>query len=162
MEKKSEKLIMTILTIVLGILFIVFKNDIIGITMTVLGIALIVSAVVDLVNKEIVPCVIKAVVGVVVIVFGWTLMSAALYIMAALLLIYGILNLYQTIKNRHLFIDTTSKVLKCVEPVLCIVIGLCLLFNQGGTIEWVFILSGVFFIVEGIISLLQYFKEKDK
>ena len=105
MEKKPEKLIGAILTVALGVLFMVFKNDIIGITMTLIGVALIVSAIVDLIHKQVTPCVIKAVVGVVVIVFGWTLMSAALYIMAALLLIYGILLLCQTIKQRHLFID---------------------------------------------------------
>ena len=162
MEKKPEKLIGAILTVALGVLFMVCKNDIIGITMTLIGVALIVSAIVDLIHKQVTPCVIKAVVGVVVIVFGWTLMSAALYIMAALLLIYGILLLYQTIKQRHLFIDTTSKMLKYVEPILCVIIAFCLLFNQGGSIEWVFILSGIFFIVEGIISLIQYFKETDR
>lgn len=158
MEKKSEQLIQAILTIVLGVLFMVFKSDIIGIAMTVLGVALIISAVVDLVHKQVAPCVIKAVVGVVIIVFGWTLMSAALYIMAALLLIYGILLLYQTIKDNKR-IENADKILRFVKPILYIVISVCLLFNQGGTIAWVFILSGVFFIVEGIISLVQYSKE---
>ena len=159
MEKKSDKLVYAILTIVLGILFIVFKNDIIGIAMTILGVALIISAILDLVHKQIAPCVIKAVVGVVIIVFGWTLMSAALYVMAALVLIYGILLLYQTIKNYKEIPEISDKVLSFVKPILLTAIGICLLFNQGGTIAWVFILSGVFFIVEGIISLIQYFKE---
>lgn len=158
MEKNSEKLLQAILTIVLGVLFIVFKSDIIGIALTVLGIALIISAIIDLVHKQVTPCVIKAVVGVVIIVFGWTLMSAALYIMAALLLIYGILLLYQMIKENKARVESADKALGFIKPVLYIVSAVCLLFNQGGTIEWVFILSGVFFIVEGIISLIQYFK----
>ena len=157
MEKKSEQLIQAILTIALGVLFMVFKSDIIGIAMTVLGVALIISAVVDLVHKQVAPCVIKAVVGVVIIVFGWTLMNAALYIMAALLLIYGILLLYQTIKDKER-VENADKILRFVKPILYIVISVCLLFNQGGTIAWVFILSGIFFIVEGIISLVQYLK----
>ena len=157
MEKKSEHLIQAILTIALGVLFMVFKSDIIGIAMTVLGVALIISAVVDLVHKQVAPCVIKAVVGVVIIVFGWTLMNAALYIMAALLLIYGILLLYQTIKDKER-VENADKILRFVKPILYIVISVCLLFNQGGTIAWVFILSGIFFIVEGIISLVQYLK----
>ena len=161
MEKNSEKLLQAILTIVLGVLFIVFKNDIIGITMTILGIALIISAIIDLVHKQVAPCVIKAVVGVVIIVFGWTLMSAALYIMAALLLIYGILLLYQMIKENKERIENADKALGFIKPILYIVSAVCLLFNQGGTIEWVFILSGLFFVVEGIISLVQYFKGLD-
>lgn len=157
MEKKSTQLIQAILTITLGVLFMVFKSDIIGIAMTVLGVALIISAVVDLAHKQVAPCVIKAVVGVVIIVFGWTLMSAALYIMAALLLIYGILLLYQTIKDKER-VENADKILRFVKPIIYIVISVCLLFNQGGTIAWVFILSGIFFIVEGIISLVQYLK----
>lgn len=162
MEKKSQKLLYAILTIVLGILFIVFKNDIIGVAMTILGVALIISAILDLVHKQIAPCVIKAVVGIVIIVFGWTLMSAALYVMAALVLIYGILLLYQTIKNYKEIPEISDKVLSFVKPIVLTVIGICLLFNQGGTIAWVFILSGGFFIVEGIISLIQYFKEMEE
>ncbi len=154
MNKKSESLIFAILMIVLGVLFIAFKSNIIGITMTVFGVALIVSAIIDLIQKNVVPGVIKAVVGVVVIVFGWAFVSVALYIMAALILIYGILCLYQTIKSNKTM-DKRSKIINYVDSILFIVIGLCLLFNQGGTISLVFIIAGVFLIINGILALLQ-------
>lgn len=160
MEKKNNQLISAIITIAIGLLFIVCKNDIIGITMTVFGVALIVSAVFDFVHKQIVPGVVKSVVGVVVIIFGWTLMSAALYIMAALLLIYGLLLLYAAIQNRGLISDKVDKVLSFVQPSVYIFVGICLLFNQGGTIDWVFILSGIFLVIEGIVALVQYLKKK--
>lgn len=156
MDKKSENLVFSVLMIVLGVLFIVYKNGVIGIAMTVFGVALIVSAILDLMHKDIVPCVVKAVIGVVVIIFGWTLVSAAIYIMAALLLIYGILRLYLAIKNRTL-LDTKSKIINYVDCALYIIIGICLLFNQGGTIDWIFILSGVFLIINGVLALIQSF-----
>lgn len=160
MERKNNQLVSAIVAIALGVLFIVCKNDIIGITMTVLGAALIVSAVFDFVHKQIVPGVVKSVVGVVVIVFGWTLMSAALYVMAALLLIYGLLLLYVVIQNRGRISNKLDKILSFVEPSVYIFVGICLLFNQGGTIEWIFVLSGVFLMIEGVIALVQYLKTK--
>lgn len=160
MEKKTNQLISAIITIAIGVLFIVCKNDIIGITMTVFGAALIVSAVFDFVQKQIALGIVKSVVGVVVIVFGWNLMSAALYIMAALLLIYGLLLLYAVIQNKGRISDKLDKILSFVKPSVYIFVGICLLFNQGGTIAWIFIVSGIFLMIEGIIALVQYLREK--
>lgn len=96
--KVSEKIISAILTLVLGILFIVLKGQVVSIAMTILGVLLIVLGIMNLTTKLVAPGVVKIVVGALVILFGWVLVSAALYILAALLLIFGILQLYAQIK----------------------------------------------------------------
>lgn len=153
-DKKSENLTFAVLAIVLGLLFIIFKSAIISLTMTVFGILLIVSGVLDLMKKAVTGGVIKVVAGVVIIVFGWTLLTAALYVLAALLLIFGIIELYNTIRRRK-SLGKTEFTMYAVEYALFIAIGVCLLFNQVGAIDWIFIVSGIVLIVDGLLALAQ-------
>lgn len=157
MKNKTERLAYAVLTIVIGMLFVIFKSRIIGIVATLLGIALIISAVNDIVKKRVVPFIIKGVLGIFVIVFGWSLMSAALYVFAVLLLIYGIILMYLTVKNNR-GVELSDKILNYINPVLCSLTGFFLLFNQNGTISWIFVFCGVLLVIEGIIALVQYCK----
>ena len=86
--KLSSNLITAILTIALGVLLAVFKEGIIGIAMTVLGVGLIIWAIIDLIDKKMEPAIIKAVAGVAVILLGWLVASIVLFVFAGLLLIY--------------------------------------------------------------------------
>ena len=152
---KKDLLLSSLVTIVLGIWFLIFKGGVVSIAMTVFGVLLIVLGILDLVDKKVVPAVVKIVLGVVVIVFGWALVSAVLYILGALLLILGILMLID-LSNEKLKGKSVFEVLmKILIPALLIVTALCLFFNQGGTLDWVFIVSGVVLIVEGIVMLID-------
>lgn len=153
--QSRNQLVAAILMTVLGILFIVLKNDVISIGLTVLGVMLIVQAIIDIVNRQYVPAVIKAVIGIIVILLGWVFVKVAIYIMAAVLLIYAILQLIMVIRLLSSAKNVLVKALGFVQPVIYIVISCCLLFNQGGTIAWMFILSGIFLIIQGIIALIQ-------
>ena len=159
-KQVPNNLIMAIATVVLGVLFIVLKGEVISIAMTVLGVALIVAAVIDFVNKKLTEGVIKAVLGAVVIICGWAFVKVALYIMAAVLLIYGILQLIEAIKATGKKSKVLNTVWRLVEPVLTIIIAVCLIFNQGGAVEWLFIVAGVILIIEGMVSLINYLKAK--
>lgn len=151
--KTSEKVISALLTILLGVMFIVMKQEVISVAMTVFGVVLIVLGIMNFIDKEVVPAVIKIVLGALIIVFGWVLVSAVLYIVAALLLIYGILLLYSRIKLRVK--GWRQMLFAYAEPVVFIVISFFLFFNQGGTLAWVFIVSGIFTVVEGILMLID-------
>lgn len=151
--KITSSLITAILTIVIGVLFVALKGGVIGIAMTVLGVGLIVWAVLDIIDKNNTPGIIKLVVGIVVIVFGWTLASIVLYVMAALLLVYAIYQLYELVTNK------VKDVVKFIEPGVMALIAILLLFNQGGTIAWVFIVTGIFLIVEGALALINFIKK---
>ena len=155
--KKTEKIIAAALTIALGVMLIVLKADVISIGMTVLGVALIVFGVLDFINKMIPPGVVKSVIGVVVIICGWAFVHAALYVLAALLLIAGILLLYEKIKNRACGVNLFYTICEYALPTVCIIIGSLFLFNQGKTVNWVFILGGIFTVVEGGLILVDAF-----
>ncbi|MBQ7236722.1 MAG: DUF308 domain-containing protein [Clostridia bacterium] len=151
--KITSNLITAILTIVIGVLFVALKGGVIGIAMTVLGVGLIVWAVLDIIDKNNTSGIIKLVAGIVVIVFGWTLASIVLYVMAALLLVYAIYQLYELVTNK------VKDVVKFIEPGVMALIAILLLFNQGGTIAWVFIVAGIFLIVEGALALINCIKK---
>jgi hypothetical protein len=149
--KKTEKLIAALLTIALCVLFLVLKGGVINVAMTVLGVALIVLGVLDFAAKNVPLGVIKAIVGVLVIVFGWFLEIAVLYIVGGLLLVVGVLGIFELCKHKVGF-KGVDALLQYVKPLICILIGV-LLFLSG--FDWVFIIVGVVTVVEGGILLID-------
>jgi hypothetical protein len=75
--------------------------------------------------------------------------------MAAVLLIYAILMLIEVIKALPSTKTLLAKIVGFIQPVGYLVVALCLLFNQGGTVDWVFILAGIFFIVQAALALVD-------
>lgn len=159
---KSDKILTALLTVVIGVLFIILKGGVISIAMTVLGAVLIVSAVIDLIHGHFVFAAVKAVIGILVIVFGWTLVSAVLYIFAALMLVYGVTQIAYMLKYKVTGFSAVDTLFKYADPVLAIVIAIFLLFNQGGTINWIFIVVGIALIVEGVIAFVNSFTKSKK
>lgn len=145
-----NNLMMSVVMIALGILFTIMKGGVIGVAIWVLGIALIVAAVLDLLTKDLTSCVVKAVIGVLVLVFGGLFADVAIYILAAVLLIYGILEVVNAFKSKQ------KGLLKFVEPVLTVVVAILLFVNR---FDWLFIVIGIVFIVEGVIGLINFLKK---
>lgn len=157
--KKTEKIISALLTIALGVLLIVLKGSIVSILMTVLGLGLIAFGIADLCYKRVPPAVIKLVVGAIVIICGWAIVEAVLYVVAAVLLIAGILLLYEKIKNRERCVTLWQTLCQYAVPTIFLVIGALLLFNQGNTVNWVFVISGSFTVLEGGLLLVNAFSD---
>ena len=154
---KSEKVISAIFTIALGVLLIVMKGEMISVFMTVFGVALIVLGVIELLQKNLSPAVVKIVFGGVIIFFGWTIVTAVVYILAAILLIVGILAMYDCVRYKLKCLSKTEILLELAIPTLCILIGLSLFFNEW---EWIFVFVGVLTITEGGLILAAAMKER--
>lgn len=150
----GNKLLSSLLLILIGIMFIILKGEVISIALSIIGIGLIISAIMDYTKKRVTPAIIELIMGIIVIVFGWTLLSAAIIILAALILIYGIFQLYTILQYKR------KSLIYFIEPILTIIVALCLLFNKGGTINFVFIISGICLIADGLISLAYTLKSK--
>lgn len=145
---------------IFGILLIVMQDNFIGILMTIAGLALIVLGVVNIFQRFIPPAVVKIVSGVLLIVCGWVLVEAVLYVISALLLIGGILLLYDKIRKRVLCTSLWQTVLEYALPSVCILIGGLLLFHQALAIEIIFIISGSLTLIEGGLLLAEVFIEE--
>lgn len=158
--KKSEKIIGAVLTMVVGVLLIAMKDNFIGILMSIAGICLIVLGVIDLINGEVPPAIVKFVVGALVIICGWVLVEAVLYIVSAILLIFGILFLYDMLKKKYACDTPFHTALSYAVPVLCVLIGGVLLLHQALAIELIFIVSGILALIEGGLLLFNALNEE--
>lgn len=152
--KDMNKSVLAVLYIILGILFICMKGDVISLAMTLVGIALLLSSLPDFKNKALTPAIIKAVAGVCIIVFGWAFVSLALYVLAVILILQGGMQLWTLLKGSRPA-GGAQQILAYVMPAASLLAGICLLFNQGGTISWVFILTGILLLVEGVSALVK-------
>ena len=153
--KKSEKITAAILTMVVGVLLILMKDNFIGVLMSVIGLGLIVFGIVDVIENAIPPAVIKIVGGVLTIVCGWWLVEAVLYVLSAVLLICGILLLYDKIKRKIWCDSFLTAVCEYAVSVVCIAVGILLLFHQNLTVNFIFVSSGLLTLIVGGIMLFD-------
>ncbi len=151
--RKQNGWLYALASIVIGILFVWLRGGVVSIAMTVLGVALVAYGVEDLLKHRTVTGVVKLVLGIAILVCGWVFLSVALYIMAALLLVYGLLELFAffRIKQR----PALDILVGLGGPVICLAVAACLFFNQGGAIDWVFLVSGILLIVQGVLDLTK-------
>ncbi len=157
--KKSEKIIAAILTMVVGVLLIALKGKFIGVVATVVGVSLIVLGIVDIFNGGIPPAVIKIVVGVLIIVCGFAVVRAVVYVICAALLIFGVLLLYDKLKNGVRCDETPQKICEIAMPSVCILIGVLLLFHNLKLMNIIFTFCGILALIEGGLILFNAFGE---
>lgn len=158
---KKNDLISALFMAVLGVLFIILKKNVVGISMTVFGALFIIFAIISLISKRYTVAAVQAIIGALIIVLGWVLVDIALFIFAILLLLFGILQLVGAIQGLSQSNGILAKIIGFAKSAICIALAIFLLINNGAVVEWVFIIAGIFFILEGVISLINYFAIKD-
>jgi uncharacterized membrane protein HdeD (DUF308 family) len=152
-SNKSNELLTAIALILIGGLFIIYKGEVISIAMSLIGITLVVLGIIDILRARVFSGVVKLVFAALVVLAGWLFVTLALYVLGAFLLIAGITQLIAISKLKIKKL-TLPAVMHIAQPVIYILVAICLFFNQGGAISWVFILSGVFLILDGIAGII--------
>ena len=155
--KKSEKIIGAIVTTLIGVFLIVLQDNFVGFLMTLVGIVLIAFGIVDIFHHFVPPAVIKIVSGTLIIVCGWVLVEAVLYLASAMLLIFGILLLYDKLKKGIVCDSWLITLVEYALPVFCIAVGALFLFHQAFAIELVFIIAGIITVLEGVAQWIDAF-----
>lgn len=140
-------------SILLGILLIVMKGKIITAAITLLAVFVIVGAIMDFVAGLVNYGIVKSVAGICILVFGWVFASLAFYILAAGIIIMGLLQISSIKKTMPVNLTAGERFQEYFRPGLMVAAGVCLLFNQSGTIAWVFIVTGVLLVVNGVMAL---------
>ncbi len=158
--KKTSQLISAIMTLVLGILFLILKDGVIGIAITVFGVVLIITAILELFRKNFVSGILKAVLGIAVLTVGWLLLDIAMLVIGIVLLVYGILELIKRIvaifkKQNGKFWAT---VIGFINPIVCIIAAAALIW--GNFLDTAIIVAGVLLIVDGLLALIEALASK--
>ena len=153
MAKKKlndQAIINAIALIVLGILFCIFRAGMINALLTIVGVVLIGLGVYDIVKKNYIPAVIEIILGIAVIVCGWTILDIALLVLGIGLVIYSVYQIVMIAK------DFKKKGwMALIKPIITLIIGVFLIVAKWFLVDWVFIVIGVIFIINGIMALLQ-------
>lgn len=152
-KSKKEALVTALSLIAVGVLFIVFKSEIINLALSVIGGFLVVWGIINVLNKLFYNGIVKIVFGALVLVAGWLFIQIALYLLGAFLLISGASELYRIFKNKIKKV-TISFIARIIQPVIYVMVAICLFFNQGGALSWVFIVSGIFLVLDGLVALV--------
>ena len=151
-KKKAAKLklstsnILTCLVYaVIGVLLCIFKGGSLNILMTVVGALLVVLGLVDLIkNKQVGKGLIEALLGAAIIVCGWLVVDLVLLILGVVLIVKGVMEI---VKNRKAgFVANLSS-------IMLLVIGVLLVVANWVLLDFMFIIAGVIFIVNGVLAL---------
>ena len=141
-------------SILLGILLIIMKGKIITAAITILAVFVIIGAIADFMAGLTNIGIMKAVAGVCILVFGWIFASLAFYILAAGIIVMGLLQISAIKKTMPVNLTAGERFQEYFKPGLMVVAGACLLFNQSGTIAWAFIATGVLLVINGLMTLI--------
>ena len=154
---KNEGIVSSIIYIALGLMLIIMKGSVISLAITILGVAVLISAIMDLVNKLTNIGIVKAVIGVCILAFGWMFIDLALYSLAASIIVMGLLKISNIHKFSPVNLTAKDKIMLYMKPVVTVIAGACLFFNQGGTISWIFFVTGALLVIEGVMELVDSF-----
>ena len=156
--RRKEDIISAIISMLVGVMLVVMKGQVVSIAITVFAVIVLISAVIDLINKVVNSAVVKAVVGVCLLIFGWVFVEVALYLLAAGVIIWGLLRIVNMHKVLAEDMTHQQKIFAYIRPAITVLAGICLLFNQGGTVDWIFILTGVLLVAEGVLDVADALK----
>ena len=138
--------------IVLGLLLFLLKGEVISIVLTIIGILVLVSAFFDWKNQRTNTGLVKLVVGICILFFGWLFVNLALFLLAAVIIIIGLKKIIQVKEQNPVNLSMQEKVVVYAKPVLTVLAGAILLLNQGGVIDWIFMVVGILLIIEGALE----------
>lgn len=135
-----------------GLLLCLLKGEVISIVLSIIGILVLVSAFFDWKNQRTNAGIVKLVVGICILLFGWLFVNLALFLLAAVIIIIGLKKIMQVKEQSPVNLSTRDKVVVYAKPVLTVLAGAILLLNQGGVIDWIFMVVGILLIIEGALE----------
>ena len=160
--RRTEDIISAIISMLIGVMLVVMKGQVVSIAITVFSVIVMIYAVIDLVNKLTNSAIAKAVIGVCLLIFGWVFVSVALYLLAAGIIIFGLLRIVNMHKILPEDLTHDQKLFAYIRPAITVLAGICLLFNQGGAVDRVFILTGILLVAEGVLDVADALKKQEK
>ncbi len=158
--KKTEKILTAIALMAFGLLCILLKDRFIGLLMTLVGGGLIVLGVVDIFRGGVALGIVKICSGGLLVLCGWVVVEAVLYVLAGLLLTVGILAVYDKIKRKGSCGGFWRAAWEYAVPALCIAIGTLLLLHRSSMVTFVFVVSGLLTVcIGGLVLAEALYKE---
>ena len=159
-DLKANKLLMSIFTIVVGVLVLTLKGAIVSIAVTIFGVYLIAVGLLDIIKKsDLIVGLVKIAVGLVAAILSWLIVVIASVLLGVVLIINGVTSLLQVLKAKRPK-GLLPTLLTFAAPVISIVGGLCLCGAWGSLAVAMYTVAGIVIILNGVISLLDFLATK--
>lgn len=135
--------------IAVGVCFCIFKAGILSWLMTVLGLLFIVQGIVRLKgnSQNQTEGIVSVVIGAVVLLGGWLFVKLAMLIFGVVIVIWSVMELTQQ--------NGSQKNAAVLYNVLTLIAGVCLVISPWAMLDWLFILTGVLFILKGAFAFMN-------
>ncbi len=142
----ANSVVSCVLYAVIGILLIALRSGSLGILFTVVGVLFVAMGIYDFVKRLYTRGAVETVVGVVILVCGWTVAEWVLLIFGVLLIIKGVLDIVNDYKSGFKAI---------ISPIVITVIGVVLVVSKFALIDVMCIVAGVIFLVNAVLILFD-------
>ena len=150
-SKSNSELFASMLYVIIGVLLIVFRSQTLGWAMTISGIVFIISGLLDLFKKNWTGGAVSLIIGLAVIILGWTATQIVLLVLGILISIKGIVALIDALRANN------KSILGILFPILSIVTGLMLAFGNG--LDIMIVVVGILLAIDGVVGLINAMKK---
>lgn len=144
-KKVPDNVITGLVYIVLGILFMIFRSNVLSWIMTIIGVLFLVRAVISLMDTDYTSAIVYGVLGLLAILGGWLFLTVILIIFGVVMIFSGAVAIYSNLKSKN------YKGL--IAPIITLVVGILLITSGFTVVDWFFIVFGVIFIADGAVTL---------
>ena len=147
LKKLNYELISSLLYILIGVLFIVFRDQALSFAMTVAGVLFLIFGVFDLLKNNWTGGAVSLIIGLSIIIFGWVLTEIVILVFGILIALKGTVALIDELRR------SKKNIVDIVFAALTIVIGLLLAF--GELLSIMIAIAGVMLMFSGIVKLIN-------
>ena len=145
LDRFGNALTTAIIYITLGVLFCIFRQDVVSWGMLVFGALLIVKGVLDCVNTKSPIGTLPIVIGALLVILRFVLPNFIVQVFGICLAISGFMQLLN---------GSAKKLIPLINCIITLVAGILLVVFSGEALSTVFLISGIFLIVNGVLALV--------
>lgn len=146
----NKKLSTSIILVIIGVLCIIFKQELVKYLISGMGILIIVSGVIDISKNKTTNGIIEILIGILMIAFSWLILEVCLLLIGISLLAYAIRKLSFAIKLTEHVDSTYKKVQLVAFPLLTVILGILLIISRWAFVNTLFIIIGIILILNGL------------
>ncbi|MBO4667707.1 MAG: DUF308 domain-containing protein [Bacilli bacterium] len=148
---KVDKLLSALFTIALGVLLCIFKQTMLQIIITIMGVLVVILGILDIARrKDYGMGIIKIIIGATAIIFAWLLTYLAFIVLGVILIVYGVFQLVNLLKDR---LPRLPLLIGLINAIVIVIAGICCFFAE--TVAIMFLVVGIILIVYGVLSLIE-------
>ena len=146
LKLSTQNILTCILYVVVGALLCFAQGEVLKIALTVIGVLFLALGIYDIVKGRMTNGIVEAVVGIVILICGWTIVDWVILILGVLLIVKGVLDLINNMKGGWKSL---------LAPVVTIVVGILLACTKfaADIASILLIVAGVILIINGILAL---------